>query len=307
MRIILRISLCLNCALLSCLAFLLLNGRPARTRVEAPAEAENPPPVAEGAVPAPGASPTAEARPFRWSQIESGDYRTYIANLRGIGCPEQTIRDLVKADVDSLYASRRQPLEEKLATSGVAGRTTIQRELQELGNQEASAVTALLAAPPTAPNTSSAPPVEALASGSVGKEPAGSTLMPLGSANAAPSASTLNMRTSQAALEATPSGAARQASPAAISLPLVFHEIDPSVVNLSPQQAQVVNDLRQKFIQNVGGLNQDPNDPAYSQRWQASQPQADLDLCGMLGINAFQSYQIAAWTKAHDSTLSRQE
>jgi hypothetical protein len=258
-------------------------------------------------MPAPAALPTAEVKPFHWSQIESADYRTYVTNLRGIGCPEQTIRDLVKADVDNLYASRRQPLEDKLATSDVAGRTALQRELQQLGNQEASAVTVLLAKPSTAANTTSALAAEAPPSGSVRQESAGMTSMPLVSQYAAPSPFTLNTRTSQAAAEATPSGAARQALPAAISLPLVFHEIDPSVVNLSPQQAQVVNDLRQKFIQDVGGPNQNPNDPAYSQRWQASQPQADLDLCGMLGINAFQSYQIAAWAKAHDQTLSGQE
>ena len=87
-------------------------------------------------------------------------------------------------------------------------------------------------------------------------------------------------------------------------MPLVFHEVDPSVVNLNPQQAQLVDDLRQKFIQDVGGPNQDPNDPAYSQRWQTNQPQADLDLCGMLGIYAFQSYQIAAWAKANAQTTS---
>lgn len=302
MRTTFRISICLNCALLGSLAFLVLNGRPARSRAEAPAEAENPPPVAEGVMPAPGASPTAEVKPFHWSQIESADYRTYILNLRGIGCPEQTIRDLVKADVDSLYASRRQPLEDKLAKSDVAGRTALQRELKQLRDQEASAVTALLAAPSTAANTTSALAAEAPPSGSVRQESAGMTSMPLVSQYAAPSAFTLNTRTSQAAVEATPSGAARQASPAAVSLPLVFHEIDPSLVNLNPQQAQALSDLRQKFIQDVGGLNQDPNDPAYSQRWQASQPQADLDLCGMLGINSFQSYQIAAWAKAHDQT-----
>ena len=74
------------------------------------------------------------------------------------------------------------------------------------------------------------------------------------------------------------------------------------MLTLNPQQAQVVNDLRQKFIAEVGGPNQDPNDPAYSQRWQTSQPAVDLDLWSTLGINAFQAYQIAAWTKAHDQT-----
>ena len=39
--------------------------------------------------------------------MESNDYRTYIQNLRKIGCPEQTIRDIVSADVLQALAARR--------------------------------------------------------------------------------------------------------------------------------------------------------------------------------------------------------
>ena len=42
-----------------------------------------------------------------WSHVESPDYATYIANLRSIGCPEQTIRDIIIADVNALFAKRR--------------------------------------------------------------------------------------------------------------------------------------------------------------------------------------------------------
>jgi LysM repeat protein len=42
-----------------------------------------------------------------WSHVESTDYPTYIANLRSIGCPEQTIRDIIIADVNALYSKRR--------------------------------------------------------------------------------------------------------------------------------------------------------------------------------------------------------
>lgn len=45
---------------------------------------------------------------FRWAQLESEDYRAYIQRLRSIGCPEQTIRDIVIADVDKLLAARMQ-------------------------------------------------------------------------------------------------------------------------------------------------------------------------------------------------------
>ncbi|MDW8308202.1 MAG: hypothetical protein RMK20_02390, partial [Verrucomicrobiales bacterium] len=44
---------------------------------------------------------------FSWQEIESDDYATYIANLRAIGCPEQTIRDIIIADVNALFARRR--------------------------------------------------------------------------------------------------------------------------------------------------------------------------------------------------------
>jgi LysM repeat protein len=58
---------------------------------------------------------TARAKPlvvvrkqfFTWSQVESPDYPVYIARLRDIGCPEETIRDIVIADVNKLYANKR--------------------------------------------------------------------------------------------------------------------------------------------------------------------------------------------------------
>jgi hypothetical protein len=42
-----------------------------------------------------------------WQEVESPDYPTYITNLRSIGCPEQTIRDIIIADVNALYARKR--------------------------------------------------------------------------------------------------------------------------------------------------------------------------------------------------------
>lgn len=47
---------------------------------------------------------------FRWSSLESTNYPSYIENLRSIGCPEETIRDIIIADVAKLYASRRAEL-----------------------------------------------------------------------------------------------------------------------------------------------------------------------------------------------------
>ncbi len=43
---------------------------------------------------------------FDWGSVESQDYREYIENLRAIGCPEETIRDIIIADINKLYASK---------------------------------------------------------------------------------------------------------------------------------------------------------------------------------------------------------
>lgn len=43
---------------------------------------------------------------FSWTQVESQDYPTYIDNLRRIRCPEETIRDIIIADVNDLFARR---------------------------------------------------------------------------------------------------------------------------------------------------------------------------------------------------------
>ena len=43
---------------------------------------------------------------FHWNQVESSDFRQYMANLRSVGCPEETIRDLVVAEINKLYAPK---------------------------------------------------------------------------------------------------------------------------------------------------------------------------------------------------------
>ena len=66
-------------------------------------------PVAIGQ-PAPDSTPTnivVRRQLFSWHELESDDYPTYIANLRDIACPEQTIRDIIIADVNALYSRKR--------------------------------------------------------------------------------------------------------------------------------------------------------------------------------------------------------
>src|SRR5881396_3579811 len=125
-RVILALSLAVNFGLLGWLG-LQLNDRskpPPKpvvkgvTRIVLPAGPDH--------SPAPAASAPLQPPEFRWSQIESDDYPPYITNLRTIGCPEKTIRDIILADVEKLYQAR---LESSRQTNrGQFWRTAEQRE-----------------------------------------------------------------------------------------------------------------------------------------------------------------------------------
>jgi hypothetical protein len=90
------LSLALNLALAGWLEL-----RPSRP---APAAKEDVASISAAPIVTP--EPPAAKTNFHWQQVESADYRVYIANLRSIGCPEETIRDIIVEDVNKLYAPR---------------------------------------------------------------------------------------------------------------------------------------------------------------------------------------------------------
>ncbi len=51
-----------------------------------------------------------KSEPFHWSQLQSSDLKQYIANLRTVGCPEQTVRDIILAIVNERFAPRFEAL-----------------------------------------------------------------------------------------------------------------------------------------------------------------------------------------------------
>jgi hypothetical protein len=89
---------------------------------------------------------------FNWRQVESTDYRDYVRNLRSIGCPEETIRDIVAADVAKLFRQRKnaiinpepwkywQPVEPE----GSRMRRARQEDLQKLESERSELLVALL-------------------------------------------------------------------------------------------------------------------------------------------------------------------
>jgi hypothetical protein len=53
---------------------------------------------------------SSDSNRFTWQSIESPDYKQYAANLRSIGCPEGTLRDILRADVNQLYEEKKKKL-----------------------------------------------------------------------------------------------------------------------------------------------------------------------------------------------------
>ena len=173
----------------------------------------------------------APAPVFRWSQLESTNYRTYMANLRAIGCPEQTIRDIVTADVHALYAMRR-------------NRLPPGADVHDLGFEEASLLASLL----------------------------GAEAVPEGSSPA--------------------SRAYQQIEGPPPATPLVLRETDLGSLPLTPEQAKVIADLQQQFIERLGTADRDPSDPAYRRRWQTAQAESDSMLRGLLGEQFYLDYEV---------------
>ncbi len=95
-RVLFFVSLGVNAALV---VFWLL---PARRQTPAPPGAD-----AVARAPAVKTNVLVRRQFFSWAEVEAPDYTTYIANLRDIGCPEQTIRDIIIADVNALFARKR--------------------------------------------------------------------------------------------------------------------------------------------------------------------------------------------------------
>ncbi|MGB0582191.1 MAG: hypothetical protein ACPGVU_21055 [Limisphaerales bacterium] len=72
---------------------------------------------------------------FGWEAVESPDYMEYIKNLRSVGCPDETIRDIIIADVNKLYEQKKKELpvkrkEFEFWKPGLGGIGTIDTEYQ---------------------------------------------------------------------------------------------------------------------------------------------------------------------------------
>jgi len=250
----LRISLFANLTFLGSVIFLLADRSNRRPSAAPATEVGGRPPAPTAAAAATETLPQASPEPFHWSNLEATDFPTYIANLRSIGCPEPTIRDIITADVEaSIYASRREQVKLSLAkTSGAMlasiARQNLETAILQLNQEEAELVAALLG-PATSANALAA------------EDPAASRIR------------------------------RKRAREIPIAMPLVLEKMDLTELKLNDNQIAAMAEIRQEFLEQIGGPNQDPADPAYRNRWQQAQADVNDQLEALIGQSAYQTHQ----------------
>jgi hypothetical protein len=72
--------------------------------------------------------------------------------------------------------------------------------------------------------------------------------------------------------------------------PVAFAEASPNP-ELSAEEIEEINLLRQEFIEQIGGYDQDPSDPGYRHRWKIAQRLLDEQLRTELGEEMFNRLQ----------------
>ena len=178
------------------------------------------------------------AQHFDWRQIEAPNYPTYVANLRAIHCPEQTLRDIITADVACLFARQRKVLAPNIAATGFGPWSQA---------EEARLVASLL--------------------GESRRSQPGGAPSPEGDSSHPRDDSTT-----------------RLTEP--VRMPLVFQTRALARLKLNAEQSTELRELAQQFVQEIGGANQDPSDPAYLARWQQAQPKFDGLIVNVIGRRA---------------------
>jgi hypothetical protein len=205
----------------------------------------------------------ASMEPFRWGRLESTNLQVFVTNLRNVGCPEPTIRDLVSARVHALFAERREQVRNQFSVVPAAGapgglqqiNAGLERAgLEQLSKEEEAMVESVLH--------------PAAAAGATAGEAA---------AGAAPAGALISAED-------------RDASTNQYQVPLYMMKPGPGF-EFTDEQLDYVDQVNYWFRQRLGDL--DPNDPKYLEQWRWAQPGADAMLRAFMGTEAFMRYQVS--------------
>ena len=197
------------------------------------------------------------AAPFHWRQVESASYPEYMANLRSIGGPEQTINDIVSADLKSLFDARR-----STARASAQGIPEIARATESIDREEQAVRQQLLTPPPLSPATASV---------RTGGSPP-------------PAASAARPPTDPQPTEESLAGFTTQDASLA-QLKQIYASIRPSEIEL-----KLLQGLRQQFEADFGNNPSNTADPDFEKRRRAALQQTDDLLRSLIGYQRYNEY-----------------
>ena len=280
MKTSLRISLLLNAVLFGGLIFLLTNERKqvAASTLVSPQTVSHA--QSQATVPVSSANTVTEPGSFRWNQLVSAkDYRTYIAHLRAIGCPEPTIEDIVRGDAARAFSWERKQLALDGSGDGPWSRS---RELQ--------LVASLLGAQPPNEITTLAQSAKNPASVDVGGEVAQASGPYQNPVAESPSYPLFLQDANWNALGFT---AEEQAV-----IAQVRQQFQSEIGSLNQNAGNVANPDPGTTSAESNSSDPEPNDPAALARWQKALQDANQQLHDLLGGQAYMAYeqqQYYAW------------
>lgn len=227
----------------------------------------------------------ASAKPpvFQWSQLEAPDFATFVKNLRAIGCPEVTIRDILAGEVNEIYDLKIQALMQQSSTAGghssKSHAGTAEQAARNQLNEEKTRLLASLLSPaaPLGDAAATHPGPQAAPPSASGAPP------PPNRATMTPAAFLVGNNPQQ-------SGNSQELSTTAT---------DPQ---LDAGTRQIVEQLRTRFassLQTAGSL--DPSSAEYYELWDKSRRESDDRFSSMFGGDAFIKAQLDANRTAANS------
>ncbi|MGV3661862.1 MAG: hypothetical protein ACO1TE_16870 [Prosthecobacter sp.] len=229
------------------------------------------------------ALPTSARPAFQWRELEAPDFPTYVSNLRSIGCPELTIRDIVAGELNEIYAQQaadatHRPGQAAQDDVRPGGETVQEQWLASLLGDQAQIPPAavVVAAAETisefsdAPVLTSSAPAAADAAGRGGE----GALQADGAAAAIPNADLIPAAFFAGNASDTPVAALTELSTAA------------DAPGISPETAQQLSQMRTDFAQAVQQIDAAPGSGAHYRQWMKAKFASDDFFSSMHGGDA---------------------
>lgn len=231
-------------------------------------------------------SKSKQPAPFRWQQLDAPDFPTFVKNLRAIGCPETTIRDIIQCELNEVYETKQQEIEREIAAAPQQSRAALKERLLQLSTEKMTMLSASL--------NDSARPAGYVAAAQTSASEAGSE-------PTSPGAATANTSSARPPIPAAFLVGNDPNRPSAANT-LTSAPSDPS---LNPATSSVISQIRTDFASALQDVSADPSSPVYRQRWLSAQRASDEQFSSMFGGDYFIQTQLEAVRAAASAANSK--